>query len=76
MLDIKALYKAFVGSRRKMASIREKMVAGGAASEAIDVIKAPAGVDIGAVSPEEIALSILAEITALRRDKARYNELT
>lgn len=76
VLDIKALYKAFVGSRRKMASIREKMVAGGAASEAIDVIKAPAGVDIGAVSPEEIALSILAEITALRRDKARYNELT
>ena len=71
ILDIDADYKAFVGSRRKMASIREKFIADGVSAEAFDFIKAPAGIDIGAISPEEIALSIIAEVTALRRKKAR-----
>ena len=71
ILDIDADYKAFVGSRRKMASIREKFIADGVAAEAFDFIKAPAGIDIGAISPEEIALSIIAEVTALRRQKTR-----
>jgi xanthine dehydrogenase accessory factor len=71
VLAIGAEYKAFVGSRRKMASLREKLVGKGANPEAFDAIKAPAGVDIGAISPEEIALSILAEITARRRQGLR-----
>jgi xanthine dehydrogenase accessory factor len=71
VIDIDADYKAFVGSRRKMASIREKLVGAGASAENFDAIKAPAGVDIGAISPEEIALSIFAEITAKRRQKIR-----
>jgi len=71
ILDIEADYKAFVGSRRKMASIREKFVANGASAEAFDSIKAPAGIDINAISPEEIALSIMAEVTALRHQKKR-----
>jgi xanthine dehydrogenase accessory factor len=54
-----------------MASIREKLVGAGASAEDFDAIKAPAGVDIGAISPEEIALSIFAEITAKRRQKIR-----
>jgi xanthine dehydrogenase accessory factor len=64
---IKAAYHAFVGSRRKMAALREKLVAGGVAPEAIDRVKAPAGLDLGAITPEEIAMSILAEITVERR---------
>ncbi len=52
---------------RKMASIRDKLIGIGASTEALDAIKAPAGIDIGAISPEEIALSIFAEITAKRR---------
>jgi xanthine dehydrogenase accessory factor len=71
ILDIDAQYKSFVGSRRKMASIREKLTAAGANAAAIDHVKAPAGADIGAISPEEIALSIFAEITAHRRQKIR-----
>jgi xanthine dehydrogenase accessory factor len=71
VIDIESAYKAFVGSRRKMASIREKLVVAGASAEKFDTIKAPAGVDIGAISPEEIALSIFAEITAKRRQKIR-----
>jgi xanthine dehydrogenase accessory factor len=74
ILDIEADYKAFVGSRRKMTSIREKFVVGGASAEAFDLIKAPAGLDIGAISPEEIALSIMAEVTSLRRQKIRSKQ--
>ena len=66
-LAIEAEYHAFVGSRRKMAALREKLVAGGIAREAIDRVKAPAGLDLGAITPEEIAMSILAEITVERR---------
>jgi len=62
-----AQYHAFVGSRRKMAALREKLVANGVAAEAIDRVKAPAGLDLGAITPEEIAMSILAEITVERR---------
>ncbi|MBR0684600.1 XdhC family protein [Bradyrhizobium manausense] len=63
----KADYRAFVGSRRKMASLRARFLAEGASAAAIDDFKAPAGLDLGAITPEEIAMSILAEITRERR---------
>ena len=66
-IAVDAEYHAFVGSRRKMMALREKLVAGGIAREAIDRVKAPAGLDLGAITPEEIAMSILAEITVERR---------
>jgi xanthine dehydrogenase accessory factor len=62
-----AAYHAFVGSRRKMAALRDKLVKDGIEVTAIDRIKAPAGLDLGAITPEEIAMSILAEITIERR---------
>jgi xanthine dehydrogenase accessory factor len=62
-----AAYHAFVGSRRKMAALREKLITEGIDATAIDRIKAPAGLDLGAITPEEIAMSILAEITIERR---------
>jgi xanthine dehydrogenase accessory factor len=62
-----AAYHAFVGSRRKWAALREKLLAHGAAASALDCVKAPAGLDLGAITPEEIAMSILAEITQERR---------
>jgi xanthine dehydrogenase accessory factor len=62
-----AAYHAFVGSRRKMAALRDKLIAEGIDAAAIDRIKAPAGLDLGAITPEEIAMSILAEITVERR---------
>jgi xanthine dehydrogenase accessory factor len=64
---LEAAYVAFVGSRRKMAALREKLIAGGLAAAALDRVKAPAGLDLGAITPEEIAMSILAEITIERR---------
>jgi xanthine dehydrogenase accessory factor len=66
-LSVDAAYHAFVGSRRKMAALRDKLLSAGIAPEAIDRVKAPAGLDLGAITPEEIAMSILAEITIERR---------
>jgi xanthine dehydrogenase accessory factor len=60
-------YLAVVASRKRFAQIRETLLARGVAAEAIDRIKNPAGLDIGARLPEEVALSILAEIVQLRR---------
>jgi xanthine dehydrogenase accessory factor len=60
-------YVAFVGSRAKAAALRAKLGADGVPPEALDRLKAPAGLDIGAITPEEIALSIVAEIVELRR---------
>jgi len=66
-ISTEAEYRAFVGSRRKMMALREKLVAQGVDPVAIDRVKAPAGLDLGAITPEEIAMSILAEITVDRR---------
>jgi len=66
-LAIEAAYLAFVGSKRKMAALRDKLVGIGLDPVAIDRVKAPAGLDLGAITPEEIAMSILAEITVERR---------
>ncbi len=65
-LAIEADYRGFVGSRRKMAALRRKLSAElpGAPLEAV---KAPAGLDLGAITSGEIALSILAELTQRRR---------
>jgi xanthine dehydrogenase accessory factor len=64
---IDARYHAFVGSRRKMATLRAKLVGEGVDSALVDRVKAPAGLDLGAITPEEIAMSILAQITIERR---------
>jgi xanthine dehydrogenase accessory factor len=62
-----AAWHAFVGSRRKMAALRAKLIAEGVDTSALDRVKAPAGLDLGAITPGEIAMSILAEITVERR---------
>ena len=66
-LATEAAYHAFVGSRRKWAALRERFFAQGVEASTLDRVKAPAGLDLGAITPEEIAMSILAEITLERR---------
>ena len=56
-------YVGVVASRKRFGQMRETLAARGATQEQLDRIANPAGVDIGAQTPEEIALSILAEIT-------------
>lgn len=60
-------FTAFVGSARKSATLRDRLTAEGADPATLDRLVAPAGLPIGAATAEEIALSILAQIVALRR---------
>lgn len=60
-------YVAFVGSHRKAAALRESLLGSGVDGERVARLRAPAGLDLGAVTPEEIALSIVAEIVEVRR---------
>jgi xanthine dehydrogenase accessory factor len=66
-LSVDADYVAFVGSRKKAEALRRALAAQGVKPEQFNKFKAPAGLDLGAITPEEIALSILAEIVAARR---------
>ena len=66
-LAVEASYVAFVGSRKKAAALRAKLAESGVAPERLAKLKAPAGLDLGAITPDEIAIAILAEIVAVRR---------
>ena len=66
-------YTAFVGSRAKTAALCAQLRADGIAPDALARLSAPAGLDIGAITPEEIALSILAEMVAHRRRGQRLS---
>lgn len=70
-LAASARHVAFVGSRRKAAALRQALAAKGSDQQRLAALRSPAGLNIGAVTPEEIALSILAEIVELRRRGAR-----
>jgi xanthine dehydrogenase accessory factor len=62
-------YVAFVGSRKKADALKLALAQRGVSSERLAKLKAPAGLDLGAITPDEIAVSILAEIIATRRGK-------
>jgi xanthine dehydrogenase accessory factor len=68
-LAIDVDYVAFVGSRKKAETLRTALAKRGVNAERLAKLKAPAGLDLGAITPDEIALSILAEIVAVRRGK-------
>jgi len=67
-------YVAFVGSRRKYAALAQKLAQAGIAQSLIDRVNAPAGLDLGAVTPEEIALSVLAQLVQRRRSAVKQND--
>lgn len=73
-LSAHAPYVAFVVSKPKAQKIFESLRTKGVSSEALSRVKAPAGIDIGAVSPEEIAVSILAEIVQVGRSKPQSTD--
>lgn len=73
-LLVKPDHIAFVGSRRKYGTLSEKLIEKGIDETDIAAVKAPAGLDIGAVTPEEIALSILAELVKVRRSNINRDD--
>ena len=66
-LTAKAAYVAFVASKPKIQKVFEYLQGRGISRTDLDRVHAPAGIQIGAVSPEEIAVSILAEVVQARR---------
>jgi xanthine dehydrogenase accessory factor len=75
-LRSEAPYVGAMGSRRAQAQRRERLLAAGLEEELLDRVAAPIGLDLGAVTPEETALSIMAEVVAVRngRDGGRLSE--
>jgi len=65
-LKTNAAYVAFVASKTKAAKVMEYLQNQGVPAEKIRHVRAPAGLNIGAKSPEEIAVSVLAEIIQIR----------
>src|SRR4030095_2456658 len=63
-------YVGLIGSRAKVARLTDALLADGVSPDWLRQLHAPIGFDIGAVSPEEIAVAILAELIAVRRGRA------
>lgn len=65
-LEARPSYVGVVASRKRFAEIREALIARGVSAEALDKVHSPAGLDLGGRLPEEVALSIFAQIIQLR----------
>jgi xanthine dehydrogenase accessory factor len=65
-----ARYISMIGSKRKVINVIRELEREGMPREAFERIHAPMGLDIGAISPEEIAISVAAEMIAVRRNAA------
>jgi xanthine dehydrogenase accessory factor len=70
-LDTEAFYIGALGSRSSAAARRERLKSLGFTAAQLARIHGPAGLDIGSKRPAEIAVSILAEITAIRNGLSR-----
>ena len=66
-LESPASYISMVVSEKKMAGLKAILLDAGIEADALDRIHGPAGVDIGAETPAEIALSVLADLVRMRR---------
>ncbi len=64
------MYVGLLASRQRVRTDVEQLEKEGVSRDFIERLRAPIGLDIGAVTPEEIAISIMAEITAFRRKRA------
>ena len=60
-------YIGMIGSKRRVKIMKEELIEEGYSKEKIENIYSPIGLNIGAVTPEEIAISILAEIISVKR---------
>ena len=67
VLQTDARYIGMIGSRRKTRTLLDRLRERGVPPESLDSVFSPIGISIGAVTPEEIALSILCELVKIRR---------
>jgi xanthine dehydrogenase accessory factor len=64
-------YLGMIGSARKVKIFRQRLINKGASAERLDRVHAPIGLDIGAETPEEIAVSIVAELVRVRAERRK-----
>ena len=67
--DVQPAYVGCIGSARKAALAREHLVAAGVPAERVDAVAMPIGLAIGAVTPAEIAVSIIAQLVRRRAER-------
>jgi xanthine dehydrogenase accessory factor len=67
VMSTKPDYVGMIGSKRRTSIVIDRLREAGVSEEQLRDIHAPIGLDIGAVSPEEVALAIMAEVIAMRR---------
>ncbi len=66
-VDTRARYIGMIGSKRKVISVYNELEKDGVPREKLERVNAPIGLEIGAITPEEIAVAIVAEMIAVRR---------
>ena len=66
-LESEAAYIALIASRHRADIVFDYVTSAGVPGEKLERVSAPAGLDLGGVTPEEIALSVMSEIVAVRR---------
>jgi xanthine dehydrogenase accessory factor len=66
LLNTPAAYIGVIGSRKRWATTRKRLVEKGLPAKELDCVHSPVGLELHAETPEEIAVSILAEIISLR----------
>lgn len=59
-------YVGMIGSRRRVRGMMEELISEGYSQEALNKVNTPIGLDIGAITPEEIAISIVAELISFK----------
>jgi len=67
-------YLGLIGSRAKVARITDQLLSEGMPPEVFKQVHAPIGLDIGAVTPQEIAVSILSELIAVKHGKIKSRD--
>ncbi len=67
-------YVGLIGSRAKVARISDQLLSEGMAPEVLTQVHAPIGLEIGAVTPQEIAVSILAELIAVKHGRIKSRD--
>lgn len=67
VLNYKTAYTGMIGSKRRVNSVKEQLLNEGYKAEQLNKVNAPIGLDIGAVTPEEIAISIIAQVISYKR---------